>query len=965
MDWKRFVPRILVPTALAIGLFVAFLFGVLLPDVERNLTERKRELILELTRSAHSVLQEYAAEEKSGRLSGSDARIAAAERIRDLRYGPEGKDYFWITDLHPRMIMHPFRPDLNGKDVSDFSDPMGNRVFVEFVRKVQEQGSGYVDYVWQWKDDPARLVPKESFVMAFEPWGWVIGTGIYTEDVKAEIEELTGRMVWYSLIIAGIVSLILLFVAHQSLRIEKERGTAEHALRESHERYRALVEASTEGTLMVLDGLCAYSNPTLQDMIGRTGDQIAGLDLRELLPTEHDDPARLYLLNVIEGQPAPAQFEGRLRHRDGHMIAVLLTATRIALNDRPGVIVTARDISRTKEAEAELGQNRDQYRALIRAVDLGVFRTTPDREGRLLEANPAALDLFGFPKGEDGVGVALMDLCFDSEDRDAIAASLGRDGAIKGRVVRMRRRDGASRTVRVSVVLVKDQGRFPRYCDGVIEDITEQARRQSEREALIEELQTSLVFLDQPVSQRASPAVTCPGMTPIDRAAAAMTRADRGAMLVTGEDGEAMGVVTDHDMRERVLGPGLDPQRPVREIMSAPLLTIDEGAHAWEALLLMRERGAGHIAVRNASGHIASTVSAEELLAFHRYSSSVLVREIGRARSEDEVTDAHARLPMLVKALTDWGARPRTVTRVITSVSDAVTRRLIELAMADMGPAPVPFSFLALGSEGREEQTLATDQDNAIIYQDVPPDRKDETAAWFLRLGERVCDGLYRAGYAYCQGEAMARNPKWNQPLSRWKDLFGKWIRVGTPQDLLSVNMFFDFRCVSGEVGMATELRHHIDGEIKASPSFLIHFAQNALIYKPPIGMFGKIVTGSEGQDSRTFSVKDAMLPIVNFTRLYSLKHYVADTNTLDRLRRLHEAGALTASTHAEVAAAYGFLMELRLRHQVARAVSGREADNHVNPKDLTELEETMVRKALGQVSLLLKKLSFDFLGSA
>lgn len=966
MDWRKYILRILLPTGLVLILFVAFLFGMLLPDVERGLMDRKRELIRELTRSAASVLKEYHAEETAGRMSREEAQAAAAMRVRDLRYGPDAKDYFWITDMHPRMVMHPFRPDLEGQDLTDFTDPEGNRVFVEFVRRVRDAGEGYADYVWQWKDDPARLVPKQSFVLGFAPWGWTVGTGIYTEDVRTEIAALTDRMVRASLFITLLVGLILLFVAHQGLRIERQRGAAEAALRESHERYRALVEASTEGTLMVLDGRCAYSNPTMQQMIGHDDASMASLGLLDLV--DPDDPtARRHLQDAMAGRPAPARFDARFVHREGHPIDVLVTTTPVALADGRGLIVTARDITRTKQAEAEAGEHRERYRALHQAVDVGVFRTTAGRRGRLLEANPAARELFGFAPEDEIAGFPLMDLAFDDDDRRALADALAESGSVAGRVMRIRRRDGAARTVRLSAVLVCDDAGHPRSCDGLVQDITDQRRRETEREALLEELQTSLLFLDEPVSRRASRAITCPLDTPAVKAADRMARADRDAILVTKEDGIPIGILTDGDLASRVLAQGRDPSTPAHEVMSAPLARIGDQALAWEAIQRMRDLRVRHLGVADAAGQVASIVSSDDLLAFTGHSSAILVREAGRGRTVDDVASARARLPFLVKALSDWGARPRTVTRVITHVSDAVTRRLVELALDEMGPAPAPFAFLSLGSEGREEQTLATDQDNAIVYEDVPPERREVAAAWFLDLGRRVCDGLRTAGYRYCPGEAMARNPKWNQPLSSWQAMFGRWIATGTPQDLLSVNMFFDFRPVAGESDLALSLRRHIDAALRDHPSFFLHFAQNALLYKPPIGMFGKIVTGSgpDRPDARTFSVKDAMMPLVNFARLYALRHEVERTGTMDRLDRLHEAGVLSASSHAEFEATYSFLMGLRLRHQARLAVQGLAPDNHVNPKDLNDLEQAMVRKALAQASLALKKISFDFLGAA
>ena len=171
-------------------------------------------------------------------------------RSESLRYGKERKDYFWLTDMQPLMLMHPYRKDLNGTDLRGFVDVRGRKLFVEFAKVAQEKGEGYVEYYWQWKDNPDRVAPKQSFVKRFEPWGWVIGTGIYLDDVHDEIASFTSRLTWFSVGISAIVVLLLAFMTRESLSIERQRGRAEAELRESHEKYAALVEAATEGTLM-------------------------------------------------------------------------------------------------------------------------------------------------------------------------------------------------------------------------------------------------------------------------------------------------------------------------------------------------------------------------------------------------------------------------------------------------------------------------------------------------------------------------------------------------------------------------------------------------------------------------------------------------------------------------------------------------------------------------------------------
>ncbi|MCP4691618.1 MAG: two component system sensor protein [Desulfobacterales bacterium] len=198
--------RIFFPVALTVALFVTTIFLLILPMLENYLMAGKRETIRSLTEVACSAVGAFEEKERSGLLSGERARSMAMEHLRRLRHGPESKDYFWVNDLGPSMIMHPYRTDLEGRDVSDFIDPDGKRIFVECVDAVKARGAGFVDYRWQWKDDPDRIVPKISYVKGFEPWGWIIGTGIYVEDVRAEIGFITRKL---TLVCFGILVVIL------------------------------------------------------------------------------------------------------------------------------------------------------------------------------------------------------------------------------------------------------------------------------------------------------------------------------------------------------------------------------------------------------------------------------------------------------------------------------------------------------------------------------------------------------------------------------------------------------------------------------------------------------------------------------------------------------------------------------------------------------------------------------------
>jgi signal-transduction protein with cAMP-binding, CBS, and nucleotidyltransferase domain len=836
----RFGLRIVLPTLLAIGLFVVAIFALILPAYERQILDRKREMIQELTHSAVSILAEYESEERAGTLTREQAQRGAITRLRYLRYGADGKDYFWVTDRRPRMIMHPYRRDLEGADLSAFADPAGKLLFVEMVQTVSARGDGFVEYVWQWKDDPARIVPKLSHVRAFPAWGWVVGTGIYLEDVRHEISRLTAHLVRLSLGIVGLLTLLLLLILQQSLSIERRRSRAEASLVESREKYRALVDASTEGIALVIEGRITFANPVLLGMLERTDQEVEGLRPDEIL----EDPA------APEGSPDgvgsspagrdlfPGSREARLRGPGGRHTNVVVTTSGIQLGPREALILSFREVS-------------------------------------------------------------------------------------------------------------------PRE------------RAQRGREELAVELQVWLQFLQEPVRRFMQEPVNCTLDDTIQRAAERMRRCEVSAILVGPPGGEPVGIITDRDVRDRVVAEGLDPAEPVFRIMSAPLHSFPESGLAGEALLRMLELRVRHLVIHDATGRVVGLLRDREITAAHRFSPATLVREINQARSVDEIVDLRERVPRLVAALIDTGSPPRSINRIMAAVSDATHQTLVALAVKELGPPPVPFAFITLGSDGREEQTLATDQDNAIIHADPPEDRHSVVEAYFRALGERVCLDLDRAGYARCPGEIMASNPRWRLSLSEWVALYTQWMEAPQPRDLLEFSVFFDFRSVVGDAGLVRSLREAIAEVLRHNPPFLLHLARHALEFRLPMGSFGRIVTESTGAHDKSFNIKEAMAPVVHVARLYALRHGVEATNTLERLHVLHEQGVLRSPSHEEVVQVYEYLMRLRLGHQAEAMREGRAPDNHLPTEGLTDLDRAMLKQASARISLLIKRVSYDFLGSA
>ncbi len=958
---RSYILRIFLPTLIAIGLLLAAIWGITLPSFERTLLDRKRELIRELTNSAWSILASYERDERNGLLSREQAQALAVTRIEALRYGPEGKDYFWIQDMQPRMIMHPYRTDLNGQELSSLTDPRGVPIFVQFADLVQRAGEGYIDYVWQWKDDPSRLEPKESYVKGFAPWGWVIGTGMYTDDVNQEIARIEQSLINASLIISGAIVLLLLYVLQQSLRVERERQEVVDNLHASTERYHGLVEATTEGTLLVLDDRCRYANPTFLSMVGYTARQLEFLELADLLPREPDNAAIWERLRgQTDGQPGLGEaLEGCLARRDGSLLECVLTLNPILFADQPGFILLAKDIARQPAAVSA-----DGLAVAAQSAPIGIFRARAARRGVFLEINPAGRALLPRLPDAEGVQPALADLFSDLAEYEQFFQSLQTDGEVREHSLHVETSDAAARFISLSARLVRDEHAHPAYIDGVLEDVTAARKLEAGREAQIDRLQASLLFLHEPLANLGRDAVICGLDTSIEQLSKLMTARQVTAALVASANEAIIGIVTDHDLRARVLAENADLSAPIHTIMSSPLTRISERALIYEALMRMEEKGVRHLAVEDQDGQIVSVIDSKSLIQFPRYGPMVLAREIARASTPDEVAQHCARTTPLVKSLLDSSARPRHVTNMLASTCDAATERLIQLAITDLGPPPAAFAFIAMGSQGRQEQTLLTDQDNGIIFAPVENADPQEVTAYFLRLGTRVCDDLNRAGYPLCRGKVMASNPRWCRSLPDWLSGFDEWVHKSEPQEITDFSIFFDFRTVYGDADLTHELRRAIHASLRDQPAFFHLFAQNALLFKPPFRLLGNIyLSGGATEHAGEINLKDAMMPMVSFARLYALRHQINQTHTLERIEALTERNIILPASRDEIAAAYDFLMQLRLQTQLAAIQAGRPPHNVIHPGKLGHIQKELLKQAFAQIAAVQKKVSYDFLG--
>lgn len=367
--------KIILPVLLSMLLFIATFFGYILPRMEYQLMERKREMIHALSTAAMSSVKHYANMATKGSLSEKEAKQQAIEHLRDLRYGPDNKDYFWINDTHPRMIMHPYRPDLEGRDVTDETDPAGQKLFQDFLAAVKSEGAGYVNYHWQWQDDPSRIFSKISYVQEYRPWHWVIGTGVYVEDVHAQVAAITQNMTYIFLGILLVISILSVYIIWQGTSVENKRKEMEISLRKSEIRYRLLTETAKEMILLLdRDLRINYANTSFSKICGYAIDAVNGTSILDILPTSHQHSFLQKIDSTNSDISDASMLETEFVAEDMHHVPVEATfAIMDSSSGPPTFLLTARDITDKKRAEVEAKLRQEQLMQTNKMEALGTL----------------------------------------------------------------------------------------------------------------------------------------------------------------------------------------------------------------------------------------------------------------------------------------------------------------------------------------------------------------------------------------------------------------------------------------------------------------------------------------------------------------------------------------------------------------------------------------------------------------
>lgn len=436
----------------------------------------------------------------------------------------------------------------------------------------------------------------------------------------------------------------------------------------------------------------------------------------------------------------------------------------------------------------------------------------------------------------------------------------------------------------------------------------------------------------------------------IREAAKIMVQNGIGSLLVTDPYGEAVGIVTDKDLR-RAVAEGEDYDAPVEFIMSSPLAMVKHREICFDALLKMMGSQIHHLAVER-NGEVMGMVTSHDIMLLQGRSPMYLFREIMGARTIAELYPLSEKVPMTVGSLIEEGAKARNITRMITIMNDLILEKLLNFLQDEMGPSPVPFCWILMGSEGRKEQTFHTDQDNALLYRD--PRDQDEAKRceeYFTRFTTAAIDHLVRCGYPLCPGEMMASNPRWRMPFAPFRDYFERMILRPEPEEVLNATIFFDFRPGYGQMGLGESLRNHVSIHAGRQDVFLRHLARDCMTVRPPLSFFRNIIVEKDGKHKDTLDLKTrALVPFVDFARLFALKHGLSETNTFSRLEILKDQGHIPPDLGVDALEAYEFLMQLRLVHQMARINQGGAPDNHVNPATLSELEKQTLKETFGVV---------------
>jgi CBS domain-containing protein len=431
----------------------------------------------------------------------------------------------------------------------------------------------------------------------------------------------------------------------------------------------------------------------------------------------------------------------------------------------------------------------------------------------------------------------------------------------------------------------------------------------------------------------------------IKEAAEVMARERVSSVLVGADGGGGLGIVTDRDLRAKVVAAGRSPDAPTSDIMTSPVFSVPPETTAAQVLTQMYERGIHHVPVVASDGRLVGMITDTDLLALEQRTPFILKSELERSATIDEAIQVGVRLPEMFVSLVHAHVDPLDIAHAVAVSIDTLTTRLLELAIDDIGVPPCPWAWLALGSEARQEQGLATDQDNALVveceeneFADIDP--------YFQRLTTVVNDGIERAGIPRCRAGVVASNPEWRGTLAAWEERFWGWIRDPGRTGRAFVGIAFDYRRVTGPLDVDPELDEVIRASAKED-QFVRQLGKLAVDARPPVGILKDSVAHPKGARSPAFDVKQGgIAPITNLARVLAVEAGVTENRTLRRLRAAAEAGLVEKDTLDGLEEAFDLLWQIRVERQTRALEAGEAPDDSVRPEWLGPLTRQALRDA-------------------
>ena len=426
--------------------------------------------------------------------------------------------------------------------------------------------------------------------------------------------------------------------------------------------------------------------------------------------------------------------------------------------------------------------------------------------------------------------------------------------------------------------------------------------------------------------------ITCHADDKVIDAATVMHKESISSIIVCDDQGEPVGIMTDRDLRSKVIAGGINPETtPVREVMTTPVISVNEEDSLFEVLYQMSRNRIHRVGVVDAAKRLIGIINESDIIRLQNRSPQQLLRAIDEAQTVAALKLIHDRMEELIVFLHGNGVKTLDLIRLISLLNDQINLRLIHILQAEQFPdLPQKCTYLVLGSEGRREQTLKTDQDNAIIYSD---DLSAAEIEKVTRFSQALIDALIEIGVPECPGGIMAKNAFWRRNISDWKDAIDNWITTPSGENILNFSMFSDMRTLWGDRELEQELSEHVIQRARENGIFLAHMAANVCRFPPPLGLFGRIKTIKQGAHAGKIDLKKGgIFALTEGIKTLALEIGVLDGSTHDKLCRLLEQNVLSDKEVGDLEAAFNLLTFFRLRSQVTAAAAKRDPDNYIAP---------------------------------